>query len=165
MGVLVAAFTILEPLSQCFALLYPIFQLPHGIKLYPAVSPNAPSGAPPPVSDTDTPVVSETYDEVVFSDPTEVFYKQLLQVSELPVVHLKEDRVQGALKPYSDEQQFLALLEAKKFLERELVTVKSRFQLVESESKLVDAAIREVQERNKTRKAQRGTAASKKQKT
>ena len=110
--------------------------------------------------------MAETYDEVVFTDPTEAFYNQLKQLSQLPPVPLKEARVQKALQQYSDEDEFLALLEAKKFLEQELVTVKARFQQVDKEQTLVDQAIRLQQEKiTKTKRAQRATAASKKQKT
>ena len=132
--------------------------------MYPAAGPNATTPGAPLSADVDTPVVAEAYDAVVFTDPTEVFYQQLLRVSSLPPVSLKEDRVQGALGKYSDEQNFQALLEAKKFLEKELTGVRERFQQVEGEMSQVDKALRVVQEKARTRKTQRGGAA-KKQKT
>ena len=107
--------------------------------------------------------MAETYDEVVFTDPTEQFYQHLLQVASLPPIEMKETRVQQAVLQYNDQDEFLALIEAKKFLERELVTVKDRFQQVERGHFQVDEAIREVQEKIKTRKAQqREKAASNK---
>jgi hypothetical protein len=47
---------------------------------------------------------------------------------------------------YSDEHTFLQLLEAKKFLNQELHQVKSRFLLVEEETKEIDTAMRTLQE-------------------
>lgn len=108
--------------------------------------------------------MAETYESVAFTDPTEVFYQHLLRVSSLPAVFLKEERVQGALGKFSDEQDFQALLEAKKFLENEISGVRERFQQVETETSQVDKALRIMQEKARTRKAQRGGAA-KKQKT
>lgn len=45
----------------------------HQIKLYPP-------GPPQPLT-TKRPIVSERYDEVIFTDPTEVFYRLLTQYS------------------------------------------------------------------------------------
>ena len=107
------------------------------------------------------------YDEIVFTDPTETFYKQLLQVSSLPTILLKEDRVQEGLATHSDEQTFQALLEAKKFLEKEITGVRERFEQVEGEMVQVDHALRIGQEKARNRKPQRavGATSNKKQKT
>jgi len=110
-------------------------------------------------------VVAEVFDECVFTDPTEVFYQQLLRVSNLLPVHLKEARVQQSLRQFSDEQDFQALLEAKTFLEKELVSVRERLKQLEGETCVVDYAVRETQEKSRVRKAQRGAVSSaKKQK-
>lgn len=135
----------------------------HGIKLYPAPAPGATPGTPLS-ADTGTPVVAEVYDEIVFTDPTEVFYQQMLRVSSMPTVSLKEDRVQGALSVFSDEANFQALLEAKKFLETELIGVREHFEQVEGEMSQLDRALRIAQEKNRTKRPQRGGGAAKKQK-
>lgn len=129
----------------------------HGIKLYPPPPPNSPPGTVVP-SDTETPVVAETYDEVVFTDPTEPLYQQLLTVSQLPPVHLKEPRVQNALASFSDNADFQALLEARKFLQTELGALQERFQVVESETTQMDQALRDMAE--KSRPAARKQAAA-----
>lgn len=146
-----------------FESLFRLLQFPHGIKLYPPPPPNSPPGAPLS-ADVDTPVVAETYESITFTDPTELFYQQLLRVSSLSPVFLKEDRVQKALGIFSDESDFQALLEAKKFLENELSGVRERFQQVEGETSQVDKALRIMQEKARNRKSQRGGTA-KKQKT
>ncbi|CAB9500274.1 AF-9 homolog [Seminavis robusta] len=120
--------------------------LAHGIKLYPPAPPGtAPSALP--TSNPNVPVVSESYDEVVFTDPTEQYYRDLLEVGKLKPVTLKEERVQAAVAEYNDEQTFLQLLEAKQFLTQELQQVKSRFQRVDTETKDIDSSIRKLQEK------------------
>jgi YEATS domain-containing protein 4 len=83
------------------------------------------------------PVIHETYDEVVFTDPTEIFYKQLIlghgggslndsYPLTFPKVYFHEASVQERLPLYSDEDDVKALLEAQKFLSTELSSVKDR---------------------------------------
>jgi YEATS domain-containing protein 4 len=141
----------------------------HTIKLYPP-------GTPPNVlpKDTETPVVAETYDEVVFTDPSELFFKSLRQVPLLPKLEPdtsdkndqddqddgeetttanKKTKSGGVQQPetrhpknwkdhlnivYSDQQDFLTLLAAQKFLQEELSKVKQRFQIVNDDTIAVD---------------------------
>jgi hypothetical protein len=109
---------------------------------------------------------------VVFTDPTEDYYQELLELGNLPPINLKNERAQAAVASYSDEHSFLQLLEAKKFLTRELQQVKSRFLVVEGETKEIDTAMRTLQESIKAsrkkpppRAAVATGAASKKQKS
>ena len=57
----------------------------HQIKLYPAVAegPDTKSANAPPPQNSKKPVVSEQYDEVVFTDPTENFKRLLMLYSPL----------------------------------------------------------------------------------
>ena len=89
------------------------------IKLYPA---GMPANSVP--TDTETPVVSESYDEVVFTDPTEAFFSQLLKVGQLPPLQYSQ---QEHFQTFSDGPDSLALLEAQKFLQKELATAKDRW--------------------------------------
>lgn len=142
-------------------LFFVFLKLTHGIKLYPP----GPPGQAPVNADPGTPVVAETYDECVFTDPTETFYNQLLRLSNLPEVHLNEDRAQDAMGVFSDEQDFQALLEAQKFLQSELVAIKERFHLVDREMTQVDEALKDIQDTSRARRATRVPASANKPKT
>ena len=138
----------------------------HTIKLYP---PGTPVNSLP--TDTETPVLAETYDEVVFTDPSESFMKSLTQVPLMPKLESnkdddEEDEEEGGDKKnrassdskqqqqqkssaeqnwkdhlnivYSDQQEFLTLISAQKFLQDELSKVKQRFQIVNDDILGVD---------------------------
>lgn len=128
-------------------------QVAHGIKLYP---PGAPNQATP----TAEPVVAETYDEAVFTDPNEAFYQQLQRVAIVPPVKSNEEKVQELFPKYSDNDDFQKLVEAQRFLERELSSVKERMKLATEEGEQVDVALREVQEAKRADTAQRKHKAS-----
>jgi len=97
-----------------------VLQVTHGIKLYP---PGAPANVPP--TDSETPVVAETYEEVVFTDPSESFFKQLQAVREAPTVE-SEYSQHAHFGKFSDTDDVQALLEAQKFLRQQLLTAKER---------------------------------------
>jgi hypothetical protein len=112
----------------------------HLLKLYP------PGAAPNvlPTSDTSVPVVAETYDEAVFTDPNETFYRQLTQISVAPKIEFThKEHVQQV---FSDQDQFLQLIEGKKFLEGALRSVKERFQVVSGDLAVVDQALIKAQQ-------------------
>lgn len=106
------------------------------------------------------PVVAETYDEAVFTDPNEAFYRQLQQISIVPKVQSNDPQVQGCFLKYSDNDDFQKLVEAQQFLEKELSSVKERMKLATEEVEQVDGALREVQEAKKAASAQRKQKAS-----
>jgi YEATS domain-containing protein 4 len=136
----------------------------HTIKLYPP-------GTPPNVMPTDpeTPVLAETYDEVVFTDPSESFFRALTQVPAMPKLDPsmeddddEEEEVEGRSGSnkrasrkshaeylntlYSDQEDFLTLIAAQKFLQDELDKVKRRFQVVNDEIAIVDQKMIAVQQ-------------------
>ncbi len=117
----------------------------HAIKLYPPLAPNA---LPDPAKENE-PVVSERYDEVVFTDPTEVFHKQLMESGNLPKIKSNVAAVQESFKPYSDNNDFKILIEAQKFLESELVSVKDRILRADSAIVELDEALAVVASKNK----------------
>mmetsp|Transcript_6683 Transcript_6683/g.8337 ORF Transcript_6683/g.8337 Transcript_6683/m.8337 type:complete len:284 (+) Transcript_6683:23-874(+) len=119
--------------------------LAHTIKLYPPLAPNA----LPDSTKEGEPVKSERYDEVVFTDPTETFHKQLMQSGNLPKVNSQESAVQGQFKPYTDEEDFKILLEAQKFIEAELQSVKDRILKADSAKIELDEALAVVANSNK----------------
>lgn len=158
--------------------------LNHTIKLYP---PGTPPNALP--TDTETPVLAETYDEVVFTDPSEAFFRSLTQVPVMPKLEPgKEDYEEGedggdkaeeksaskAKKKsgdegddkdhhlnivYSDQQDFMTLIAAQKFLQEELANVKERFQIVNDEIGVVDQKMMALQHQ-KQREAASNTASA-----
>jgi YEATS domain-containing protein 4 len=128
---------------------FSIDQVAQGIKLYP---PGTPVNAIP--TNTEKPVVAETYDEVVFTDPTESFYGQLMQLSSATKLEYSQ---QDHFEQFVDNDDLQALLEAQKFLKQELVTVKERLLTVDVELQEVGEGLREVQERKVTT-AQRASA-------
>ncbi|GKY97529.1 hypothetical protein MPSEU_000711100 [Mayamaea pseudoterrestris] len=134
----------------------------HAIKLYPpgTVATTIPV-------ETDTPVVWESYDEVVFTDPTESFYKQLERLASLPSVEYSQ---QAHFQQFSDTEDAQALLEAQKFLQKELGTVKERLGLLDTDMGAVEEAMRAIHEKRASKARAAATAASpsaasKKQKT
>ncbi|GFH49508.1 hypothetical protein CTEN210_05984 [Chaetoceros tenuissimus] len=143
----------------------------HMIKLYPPVAENLP-GSETGVDDTKSedkkkkPVVHEFYDEVVFTDPTASFYNQLMSSNvnsengEVPKVESNEPQVQDTFKPYSDENDFKCLLEAQKFLENELASVKDRILRADCSRTELDAALIEVTAKAKALSAPPPAAAS-----
>jgi hypothetical protein len=129
----------------------------HGIKLYP---PGAAGNIV--TADVEVPVVAESYDEVVFTDPTEQFYRQLQRLTTAPSVTYSQ---QDHFTTFSDGDDFQALLEAQKFLQYELTTVKERARMVELELQQADQEQRAAQEHSKatsgtTTKATAGVGAT-----
>ena len=122
------------------------------IKLYPP-------GAPPntlPKDDNIEPVVAEKYDEAVFTDPNETFYRQLGQIAVAPkidFVHWEHVRNIN----YSDEEDFMALLEASKFLQSELVKVKERYKMVSNDLQVVDQALIKVSQQQQAAKSKQAS--------
>jgi len=119
--------------------------LTHGIKLYPPIVPGTKD---PPVVTTNNkekevqPVLHEVYDEVVFTNPTETFYKQLMKSNKItPKIYSHEASVQESFKSYSDENDFKTLLEAQKFLHAELGFVKERILRAEKAKEELEEAI------------------------
>jgi hypothetical protein len=120
-----------------------LIQLSHGIKLYP------PGSAPQSVlTDTETPVVAEKYDEVVFTDPHESFFLQLQSIANLPTISTQY-REHAWFPTYSDFGTFQALLEAKKYLEQALKDVKKRQILVDNDLEEVEEVLKNQVEKNK----------------
>lgn len=119
----------------------------HMIRLYPP-------GAVPTASslaEDAAPVVAEKYDEVVFTDPHESFYSQLLQVPSVPKVEASQQEY--LQKVFSDHDDFLALVEAQKFLQDELGKAKEKFKVVSEEMGTVDQALVRAQNEHRQREA------------
>ena len=96
----------------------------HGIKLYP---PGTPANTLP--TDTETPVIAESYDEVVFTNPTEGFFRMLQAVREAPTIE-KEYSQHKHFGQFSDTDDVQALLEAQVFLQEQLRTARERLKSV-----------------------------------
>jgi hypothetical protein len=107
------------------------------------------------------PVVAEIYDEVVFTDPNEAFYRLLMRISIVPRIQSNYPEIQNCLSQFSDTDDFLKLVEAQRFLDMNLSAVKERMKLATEEMEQVDAALRKVQEAKNTATAfQRKTKVS-----
>jgi hypothetical protein len=100
-------------------------------------------------------VIAENYDEVVFTDPHEQFYRQLMRISVAPKAESSQD--EHLIENFRDENDFLALIGAQKFLSEELSKVKERFQVVSDELLIVDQDLLVARQ-----KAQQREAATKK---
>ena len=134
--------------------------LNHTIKLYPQGTPAPNNSNALLQQSTEKPVLAEMYDEVVFTDPTESFFKSLTQITAVPVEsegvddksskQEEDDRTSPWKKHlnvvYSDQEDFLALIGAQKFLQDELSKVKQRFQLVNDDITTVDQKLLLVQQ-------------------
>lgn len=101
----------------------------HGIKLYP---PGIPANKIAP-TDMETPVVSEVYDEVVFTDPNESFFQHLQDVREAPPVETQYSQHKHFTKLFSDTDDVHALLEAQKLLQQLLRDAKERLKSVDED--------------------------------
>ena len=108
---------------------------------------------------TKEPVVAEVYDEVVFTDPKESFFQSLMKVAEAPKIPFPDEAVQACFQRFSDEDEFQALLEAQKFLHKELQQVKARLKMCSDEMEQVDADLREVLEAKKAIRNSNSTSA------
>ena len=146
----------------------------HGIRLYPpGTGPNALGVAgnnrEKKNKDGDDegekvePVIAENYDEIVFTDPKETFYRQLMRVSAVPKIVSSQQEFFDK-KIYQDEEDFLALIGAQKFLKEQLASVKKRFSVVTDELMVVEQDLMEAQAlQKKTQPPPRpGTAGKKK---
>lgn len=126
----------------------------HAIKLYPpGAAPNALS-----LSDDAPPVVAETYEEVVFTDPTERFYRQLMRLSVAPKVESSQQEY--LQKTFSDNDDFLILMEAQKFLKEELSKAKQQFKVVSSEHDEVDKTLAKAQHQQREAASRKAKAAA-----
>ena len=134
-----------------------IGQVSHGIKLYP---PGTPVNTLP--TNTDKPVVAESYDEVVFTDPTEAFFRTLQAVREVPTV--KELYSQHEhFGVFSDADDVHALLEAQKFLREQLRTARERLKAVtDGALKLEEEVVKQIEKQKQQQQQQqrRGSAAA-----
>lgn len=126
----------------------------HGIKLYP---PGAPANVTAGSASTTEPVVSEVYDEVVFTNPNRPFADALSSLSSLPTVKSQYSQHEQFLE-FSDADDARVLLEAQKYVQEQLASVKQRMSSVDAEMKQVDADLIELD------RSSRAAAALKKQK-
>jgi hypothetical protein len=111
------------------------------------------------IPETTEPVVAESYDEVVFTDPTESFFGQLQRIATGPTVEYSQ-REHFSTNNYSDHDICTALLGAQKFLQHELSTVKNRLLTVDAEMQQVDTALREQARKLPTQHRPGGAAAT-----
>lgn len=121
-----------------------------------------PPGAVPNVLPTEgsEPVLAESYDEVVFTDPVESFYRQLMRIKNVPKIEMSqalEDYLTKSKKGiYTDTDEFATLVEAQKFLTAELSTVKERFQRVTEELQQVEVDLAVAQQENSKKSSSSG---------
>lgn len=110
-------------------------QLTHGIKLYP---PGTSANAIP--TNTEVPVVSEVYDEIVFTNPNESFFLDVLAIGDTPSIEQEYTQHQHFTK-FSDTADMHALLEAQKFIQQQLQISKERYLRLNEELDAVDIEI------------------------
>jgi hypothetical protein len=127
-------------------------QVTHGIKLHPprTSTSNAIS------NDTQVPVVSEIYDEVVFTDPNESFFQQLIEVRKVPSIESEYSHHEHFTQ-FSDTDDVHALLEAQKFLQQQLLEAKQRLKAVDDALEQVDGELEAVHDEQQS---QRGSSTS-----
>jgi hypothetical protein len=85
---------------------------------------------------------------ILFTDPTEEFFTQLQRVSMLPKIEYSQ---QAHMKEFTDQDDFLALLEAQKFLQSEIEAVKERFAQVTGDLTLAEAQLQLAHEMKKAK--------------
>ncbi len=100
------------------------------------------------------PVLSEYYDEIVFTDPTEAFHQQLQRAEIMPRLTVTNTECAPYWKRPSDDNDIKSLIAAQGFLDHELLNVKERILKAEEEKVQLEDQIRTV-----TAQAQAATAA------
>ena len=91
----------------------------HAIRLYPA-------GTNSTNTNSLEPVVSEVYDEVVFTNPTELFYSQLTSSSACDPSTVLPNDLDQHWPVISDAADVGNLVRAQEFIDKELASVKDR---------------------------------------
>jgi len=119
----------------------------HGIKLYP---PGMTQVTP---TNTKEPVVSEHYDEAVFTDPVESFYRQAMRASVAPKIQSNEPAVQTVFGIFTDDEDFKFMMAANEFLEKELEVVKGKLLQVDQDISQIDKELMEVEEARAAKKS------------
>lgn len=101
-------------------------QLTHAIKLYPNRS--APSADPSSYMNTTVPVVSEKYDEVVFTNPKQEFHDVLMSANKSKIEYPLSNEPANLeyFRTYGDEEDVQRMLAAKQFLDGKLRNVRDR---------------------------------------
>jgi hypothetical protein len=99
-------------------------------------------------------VLSEYYDEIVFTDPTEAFHQQLQRAEIMPRLTVTNTECAPYWKRPSDDNDIKSLIAAQGFLDHELLNVKERILKAEEEKVQLEDQIRTV-----TAQAQAATAA------
>jgi YEATS domain-containing protein 4 len=110
-------------------------QVTHGIKLYP---PGTSANVAP--TNTEVPVVSELYDEIVFTNPSESFFRDVLAINDVPSIEHEYTQSKYFTK-FSDTADMHTLLEAQKFIEQQLQITKERYVRLNEELEAVDIEI------------------------
>jgi hypothetical protein len=98
--------------------------------------------------------LSEYYDEIVFTDPTEAFHQQLQRAEIMPRLTVINTECAPYWKRPGDDNDIKSLIAAQGFLDQELLNVKERILKAEEEKVQLEDQIRTV-----TAQAQAATAA------
>jgi len=106
-------------------------ELYHLLKLYP------PEGQ---LQKTKKPVVSETFDVIVFNDPTEAFYKKLME-NEPVHTPLPAPLAGDQYANYAEQAELARIAEAQTKLRGEIQRLQNRFISVDGESNVVSQEI------------------------
>ena len=116
----------------------PPIELFHLLKLYPSQS---------QVPTSKRPVVHEYYDELVFHEPTEAFYKKLMAgpEKEAPVNPLEEH-----LPVYSEWEDMQKIQAAQQWINQQTDEFKNRLLLAEIETKRARAQLKEFENKAQT---------------
>lgn len=92
-------------------------------------------------------MIAEFYDEVVFTNPTETFFRQLQQMTQQ-----LEDNEDAPLREWNDQDDVNALIEAQKYLQEQVPLLRERLEVVNTELKSVEDELRAAEARPKRRK-------------
>jgi len=123
----------------------------HLIKLYPANMPPAAALAASTAANANVanrkPVVAETYDEIVFAEPTAQFRQLLLSCVPPPPSPspagpwTHPNPLAEYYSSFDEEKDIIAITQANQHLQRELDLAKSRLAVLESEVQLREAGV------------------------
>lgn len=116
-------------------------------------------------ADTTIPVVAESYDEIVFTNPTETFYQQLQKVATAPSCQHLYSQHAHFPSTYSDAEVCQAMVQAQKLLQEHLGQTKMNLIQLDHDLANVEEALRAQQEEVRKKAARKAVASTQPSKT
>eukprot|EP01102_Stenamoeba_stenopodia_P002956 TRINITY_DN12891_c0_g1_i1.p1 TRINITY_DN12891_c0_g1~~TRINITY_DN12891_c0_g1_i1.p1 ORF type:complete len:264 (-),score=87.13 TRINITY_DN12891_c0_g1_i1:80-871(-) len=107
---------------------------------------------------TKKPVVAELYDDIVFNEPTESFYKKLMKTpternpgQPIQITPHPLAEAAGVQPAFNEQGDLKKLQEASKKVQADIARLRAQYEAAEKESAEIEAEIKRLQEEKKTK--------------